>query len=654
MERLQELMSGTGASRAARNLARGDTANALWGALLHGADRLRQGQELTDLEEKLVAGLRGLVGEAELKEWGRLYREAADVRGACAGVPRAISALPVLQGYSLADYLGGLPEIGEERARQSNTALVDRQAWAAGGDFDSPEFIEGMREWGFGVSVACPPEGPAGGSQAALENRGWEKVPVAMDFESFYVHREAGDGWPGGRDEIRWTSCGSSDIDKARPLLTLEVGGEDTRPGATVPIRPREVFLGMSRLGLTLDVTCWEWDTGDGNDDSIAEALHKLNDDFLASLVWELIIQLSRSELLGFLWDLTQLVLNVLSVVVKDDVSCTRTFYLSPWDLAQMSRQGSVQWHFNGDGYHELKVNVPSPIPFPKGTLEYVVHDGQSWGAPVTLPWQSISAPALVAYKQVLHALFVRPDDRAVMQTRLQDGRWSEPQRVNSWTSLLPPSVTTFQGLLYCVFPHPDSGRPQWATFDGTTWSPTTEISNCPVTLRAPALAATGDRLYLVVLDADGVDHTYTSTGSGWTLRADGSPYGTYGPVSVAWDAGGLAATEVYMAKRSDDNRVEVFRTETADSSVTWRHEETPQDWPPISCGPALTAHQLFKVWILMRAEDGTLRAATHTRSSHWGESHYVGAGGAADPIRPMDEVDAFSHGGNLYVMYRR
>ncbi|MFE5809872.1 hypothetical protein [Streptomyces sp. NPDC056491] len=40
---------------------------------------------------------------------------------------------------------------------QSNRSAVDHQALAAGADFDSPEFVEGMREWGWAVTVPAWP-----------------------------------------------------------------------------------------------------------------------------------------------------------------------------------------------------------------------------------------------------------------------------------------------------------------------------------------------------------------------------------------------------------------------------------------------------------------------------------------------------------------
>ncbi|MGW7458391.1 hypothetical protein [Streptomyces sp. NPDC054797] len=82
----------------ARNLARVPKANVMFGALLHAADRLRQGEELTGLEEKLLHGLRGVLPDEEVKEWGRTYREAVTARGTLVGVARGHLRPPGIRG----------------------------------------------------------------------------------------------------------------------------------------------------------------------------------------------------------------------------------------------------------------------------------------------------------------------------------------------------------------------------------------------------------------------------------------------------------------------------------------------------------------------------------------------------------------------------
>ncbi|MFE7516455.1 hypothetical protein ACFU8I_35280 [Streptomyces sp. NPDC057540] len=215
LERLQGLLTGARSdSRVGRNLARVPKANVLFGAMLHAADRLRQGEELTGLEELLLGGLRGALGDEEVKEWGRVYRESVTARGSLTGVPMVITGRPVSQGYGLEDLEEDLPAVTAEWRAQSNWSALDHKALAAGEDFDSPEFIEAMGEWGWAVTL--PAHLVASGADGAGQE-GREEIDAAayrfrLSFENFHVHRTVGDGWPGTGDEIRWISAGQSDL----------------------------------------------------------------------------------------------------------------------------------------------------------------------------------------------------------------------------------------------------------------------------------------------------------------------------------------------------------------------------------------------------------------------------------------------------------
>ncbi|MFE1877939.1 hypothetical protein ACFW9N_45080 [Streptomyces sp. NPDC059496] len=125
----------------------------LFGVALHAADRLRQGEELTDLQHVLLGTPREMLGDEEVGEWGRAYREAVSARGMLMGVPVTISGRPVSEGYGFADLAEDLPAVTAEWTAQSNWPAVNSEALAAGEAFDSPEFIEGMREWGWEVTV---------------------------------------------------------------------------------------------------------------------------------------------------------------------------------------------------------------------------------------------------------------------------------------------------------------------------------------------------------------------------------------------------------------------------------------------------------------------------------------------------------------------
>ncbi|MFD6619882.1 hypothetical protein ACFWFB_32085, partial [Streptomyces albidoflavus] len=165
----------------------------------------------------------------------------------------------------------------------------------------------------------------------------------------------------------------------AVPFLSQEFGGESATAGKTPAFSQlkRKVFDGGASNGLVLNIECWEWDTGDGNDDSISEALTRLNNNVLSNIIWSVAVEVSGSALLGYLSDIASIAITFLELLARNDLSCRRTLFLDRYDLALLERDGTTSWHFNGDGYHELRVKYTalSPVTFPAGTLEYVVHN---------------------------------------------------------------------------------------------------------------------------------------------------------------------------------------------------------------------------------------------------------------------------------------
>ncbi|MFI8280869.1 hypothetical protein ACIGBH_39520 [Streptomyces sp. NPDC085929] len=103
-ERLEGLLTGTRREgRVAQALAGAGKRNALIGAALHAADRLRRGHAATDLERELLQALRAAMTDAEIKEFGRVYRETVDKLGRLDAVPEVITSRPVDSGYSVAN-----------------------------------------------------------------------------------------------------------------------------------------------------------------------------------------------------------------------------------------------------------------------------------------------------------------------------------------------------------------------------------------------------------------------------------------------------------------------------------------------------------------------------------------------------------------------
>ncbi|MFD3329591.1 hypothetical protein [Streptomyces sp. NPDC058701] len=630
----------------ARNLARVPKANVMFGALLHTADRLRQGEELTELEEMLLGSLRDGLGEEEVREWGRVYRESVTARGTLVGVPGAITSRPVSAGYSFADLAEDLPAVTAEWRAQSNWSAVDHKALAAGEDFDSPEFIEGMREWGFAVTLPAYLAVPGDG-QASQEPPGEDEAAAygfRLEYENFHVHRQVGDGWPSTGDEIRWLSGGRSDLGaRATPFVSQEFGGASAEAGRTTRFNANDphlrlAFQGGGERGLILNVACWEWDTGDGTIDSVSEALIRLNNDPVFTVAWAAAGSLAPT-FLGLLMDISSLAITVVSVVAKNDLSSSRTLYLDRNTLAALSQNGSAQWHFNGDGHHELKVKFTgAAIPYP--TLQYAVRTGSTWGAPITLPFESLTPPALASYNGKLYALFVR-SDKAVMWTRLEGQTWRTPERVGGrdGSDHLAPAVTVAHGKLYYAVTG-DGGKLWWRTYtESGGWSPISQFTGYH-SAHAPALAAHPhtNGVFLSHVGATGKVFTNyndsTHWGSAWR-----DPSTWVVPNSIA-----MAPLREHLWRVSNglNNRVYTSRWIYGQG---WHNVEAHPTWHTAHA-PALATHGDL-MWIFMRGTDGRLYASTCDNHT-WSPAETIN--GAS----PIDAPAAVSHDDKLYVMYRR
>ncbi|MEU3827974.1 hypothetical protein AB0F36_22030 [Streptomyces sp. NPDC029080] len=627
-------------------------ANVMFGALLHGANRLRQGEEPTALGQLLLDWLRMALSEDDVKEWGRVYREAVTERGSAVGVPEVLTGRPVSRGYDFADLAEDLPAVDAEWRAQSNWSTLDEAALAEGGEFDPAGFVEGMREWGFGVTLPARWAEPSQGREAPESEADDDAraVTFKLEYESFVVNRVVGDGWPNTRDEIRWVSGGQSDISRAEPLLSQEWGGNDTAAGRTCVFGPfpwqRDAFSGAANKGVVLSVACWEWDTGDGNDNNIVERLMRLNNDPIFASLWAA-VSAAAPSVLGFLMDVTSLAMTVVSWINQNDLSCARTLLLDRNAMAVLANRGTARWHFNGVGYHELNVKFTGGgIAFPVGTLEYAVRTRQGWERPVPLPWESISPPAMASFNGRLYVAFVSHHTN-VMWTRLEsDGTWRPPEYVGGDLSYRAPALCVAFGQLWYVV----TGRDQLlyvSAFNelANVWSPRYLLSSSFRTDLAPSMAATPGRLWATHVGGQGRLYHRTLGGNEWSSpRISDVNWEVDSPVAMA----PLGTSQVWRIGRGLDNKVYFM---TSKSPTEW----TAQAPTSVTAGWR-TTHGLAaatdgdRTWAVRRGEDGYLRAADYTPAAKWGASEYVGGNTRATS---MDEPAA-AHAGKLYVMYRR
>ncbi|MEU4588067.1 hypothetical protein AB0F92_39475 [Kitasatospora aureofaciens] len=641
LELLQGLLRGTNRdSRTARALAGAHKRNVLIGAALHAADRLRQGKTPTDLEQKLLAVMRAALADAEIKDWGRVYRESVDSLGGKVDIlPEVITGRPVTSGYSFADLAADFAPVAQEHQARGNLSVMDREVLAAGGDVDGAAFNAATREIGYGASAARTPA-PADTDQPAPP-----PYRVKLELENFHVHRAVGDQG-GGRDEIYWCVTSSSDKQEGPIFKSEEFGAVKRGETRTFSSSKRVVFDGPVSVGLMMHIMCWEADQSSSQwYDNLQKAMRLLLDWMFNNPAWQVGSTIGDAGLVGgYLLELIGMAAFFISIWRnEDDLSCERGFVLDQYTLAVMTHRRTTAWHFNGDGHHELRVkSTGDKVPFPVGTLEYAVRTGDTWGAPIALPWKTIAPPALASYLGKLHVLFIRPRDHAVMWTRLEGKEWSNPERIHQWTSYFAPALTVFNGRMHCAYVANDNTA-RWAFFYSNFWNQANTLrgTNCAA---APALGASPSKMVLTLVGPDGYHYNrFNPTGLDWqsaSKETKGTP--TANPVGLASN---VVTASLYRAVRSERSLV---RVGVLPSGSGWQEINPPTTWSATH-GTSL-AHYRDRLWLFLRAMDGTLHSATWNGFTWSGLSQVDAAG----PITPQRETAAAVHNDKLYVMYHR
>ncbi|MEU8472582.1 hypothetical protein AB0F30_32640 [Streptomyces sp. NPDC029006] len=656
LEKLRGLLMGTRSdSRVVRALGQGDKGNVLFGAALHAADRLRVGQAPTDLEQKALGVLRAALSDAEIKQWGQVYREAVTQLGRLAVVPEVITRRPVTSGYTTANLKADFGPVAAEHMARANSQVVDREVLAAGRDFDSPSFLAGVRGAGFGVTVfdAAPPSAPAAGTaEAEAGAEPGEEVLATpapfrakLELESFYVERAVGDQG-GGRDEIYWCTSSTSDKVSGPGYKSQEFGAVKKGDTRTFSTSNRTIFDGQVGNAMILSMYCWEADQSTSDwYDRLQTAMNQLSKHLFDTWQWQIMSQFIPVGIkVGIALDLAIFFTSIVEHLRnEDDLSCERVLVLDRFDLALLAHQGSTNLHFNGDGYHVLKMKYSGDkVPFPTGQLEYAVYQGTAWGKPLTLPWESITPPALASYGGKLYAVWARPGDQKVMWSRLEGTTWRTPAAIGTDQTVHQPALAVAHGKLYYAVTG-NNNNLYWRTFNGTTWSPVTKLSNY-VTNLGPSLAPEyKDRVWLTQIATNRVPYLNTHDDRQWSQAyEDNINWRTERPVAVCPFDGYL-----WRAAAGTDRFVYYS---VASGGAEWSDRSRIHSWQT-NHTPALTAFE-NKLWMFLRGNDGNLYVGTLPQAPHnWSTAAIVGG---SQPLKLMDAPSAAAHNIKLYVMYRR
>ncbi|MFC8494143.1 hypothetical protein ACFUJU_25810 [Streptomyces sp. NPDC057235] len=447
VERLKALLVGESTSRragAALASAPDKSKNLLLGVMLHGANRLRWGLPLTQVEQVLVDALKTVVDTEEVKEWGKAYREtveSADREKLI--VPWLIAARQAMFGYTLSDLKAALPELAQEASQAPNVAVVSLEDLAAGRVEEDAAFVEAMRETGFAVtgtrathypsqsSGALAEDASSAQTAAAAEVEPWQ---VQLDMKSFYIERAVGDQW-GGRDEIYFTAASGIAGDTGQTFRSQEFGS--LKDGESRSFSDgKKTFLNQRCSGGTVVTSIQVWEA----DQSNAEWYDKLQLALQSAV--EMIDDLERNPMtnlvevpdtVAFGWEIAKVFIALMDVLRNhDDLSCSRTFVLTRDDMAVLSHRPELEWNFNGDGHHKLTVRYEGERPsYPTGSIYYVVRpdENSAWSAPVPLGWKTRSAPRAMVYDGMLHVVYARPDKEMT-------GSWYDGTAWDTWGGL--------------------------------------------------------------------------------------------------------------------------------------------------------------------------------------------------------------------------
>ncbi|GAA1243333.1 hypothetical protein GCM10009665_37740 [Kitasatospora nipponensis] len=360
-DRLQKLRAtlsgGRAETPAGRRLRLNRPGNVLVGALLHGADRMEKGLELTDLEQRLIDLVGDFVPVEELGEFGRVYREAA-ARGPITILPERITSLPLETGYSLADLKADLPAITAQVMAQPNVRVVDVSALREGEPLDDEEFVAALAEYGRGATFL---KGSASGDGVAAA----DDIQGQVRMHAFTCERRSNEL---GKDEIYWGIASGSDRQAKTSYNTREYGS--TVAGTRHVFDANTfVFNGTLNQHITCEIQCWEADASPGGFyTELRKALARW-----AEAALDLSVTLTKSDsdtAAGWAaWfaigaGLLNLILGWL--INDDDLVCERSFAFNRAALRDLAgRPQGDTWLFDGgsQGRHRLELRWTGADP---------------------------------------------------------------------------------------------------------------------------------------------------------------------------------------------------------------------------------------------------------------------------------------------------
>lgn len=204
----------------------------------------------------------------------------------------------------------------------------------------------------------------------------------------------------------------------------------------------------------------------------------------------------------------------------------------------------------------------------------------------------------VAVYKNRLYVANLGKDSPTIWCSSFDGSGWSPQTNVtdrNGCESTKTPALASFGGKLYMAYRGANSDTLRYCTFDGSTWSDQSSIkdANGAQSSDAPALAVYDDKLYMVYRGKSGSTNLWYCyhDGERWSAQSeitDESGKNVKGPQTGA--AVGLAAFDkkLYMVYRGKDSS---NMWACAFDGSKWEHDETDitaQNSAETSKSPAL------------------------------------------------------------------
>lgn len=549
-----------------KNYATNPAQNLLFGIILHAAQGLAQDRELSSLEKDLLKPLYTLIDEAEIKEYGKVFREAKHTPQANAIrhiFPTAILNISDEQPYTdnrLKEDLMGL--------KSEIQALPEYQEFVASGTT-----IQNPRE----LEEVIPEASPNLGDIIMLKKKDTykdQKIPFSTEVRQatttargirlrlsyFYCARKGKDSFFGPRNEIYFgVSSGADGGDmvshKTREYGEIVTGSRRWFDANTL------LFEGMVNNDMTYHMECWE---SDQSGSSFYNAMKSTLKDIS---VYCFDTARSAGGLDGYSWSNSDgrimLLLGLAGAAAKaiesliglirndDDLVKQKDVGGTLWDidilLTNARREGYINFDGGNSGQHHVFIRREMH-PTSTGEVRINRYPKGEWSDRIRVTEgqpRSADGMSMVVFKGRLWGFFCEPSNSRIRALILSEDKtaWLDRGYISNWKSDHRPGMATFNGRLYlCHSSISDHTLLISSTADGSTWTTPQGIRGASTRCFID-IAGFNGALYVAHTDANanGITHkpvyiAKSTNGTDWTSWAEVPNVLTYeGPTLCAW-----------------------------------------------------------------------------------------------------------------------